>query len=110
MKNTLIDNSANLKMVDTLKTCLKTDDYNELMIATGYWDLPGTTLITEELNLFLSRSDAKFRLLIGKDPYVFATQVYECMHPEVPDCFYELHIRQSFQIPPYMSPKRGLFH
>ena len=33
MKNTLIDNSANLKMVDTLKTCLKTDDYNELTTA-----------------------------------------------------------------------------
>ena len=69
--NTLIDNSPNLKLVDTLNTIILMPEINEICIATGYWDLKGTALVTEALNAFLSRGNTKIRLLIGKDPNVF---------------------------------------
>ena len=69
--NTLIDNSSNLKLVDTLNTIILMPEINEICIATGYWDLKGTALVTEALNAFLSRGNTKIRLLIGKDPNVF---------------------------------------
>ena len=41
MNNTLIDNSENLKMADTLKKCISNDNCKVIKIATGYWDIPG---------------------------------------------------------------------
>lgn len=69
--NTLIDNSQNLKLVDTLNGIIKMPEINEICIATGYWDLKGTSLLTDSLLQFLERKETKFRLLIGKDPAVF---------------------------------------
>ncbi len=69
--NTLIDNSAKLKLVDTLNEIISMPEINEICIATGYWDLKGTSLITDSLINFLSRDNTKLRLLIGKDPNVF---------------------------------------
>lgn len=71
INNTLIDNSANLKLVDTLNTIIKHPEINEICIATGYWDLKGTALITESLKIFLKKDNTKLRLLIGKDPNVY---------------------------------------
>ena len=39
MNNTLIDNSENLKMADTLKKCISNDNCKVIKIATGYWDI-----------------------------------------------------------------------
>ena len=69
--NTLIDNSPKLKLVDTLNEIISMPEINEICIATGYWDLKGTSLVTESLINFLSRDNTKLRLLIGKDPNVF---------------------------------------
>lgn len=69
--NTLIDNSPKLKLVDTLNEIISKPEINEICIATGYWDLKGTSLVTDSLINFLSRENTKLRLLIGKDPNVF---------------------------------------
>lgn len=69
--NTLIDNSQNLKLVDTLNEIINIPEIQEICIATGYWDLKGTALITESLKKFLERDGTKLRLLIGKDPNVY---------------------------------------
>jgi len=75
MQNTLIDNSnEKLSMVYTLKECLS-QNVNHIRIATGYWDIPGTALIADELETFLQKEGAQLQLLIGKDPYVYASQV-----------------------------------
>ena len=73
MQSTLIDNSEHLKLVDTLKELINQPDITHIDIATGYWDIPGTQLVVQELRAFLERSaDTHVRLLIGKDPYLFA--------------------------------------
>lgn len=69
--NTLVDNSPKLKLVDTLNEIISMPKINEICIATGYWDLKGTSLVTDSLISFLSRNNTKLRLLIGKDPNVF---------------------------------------
>lgn len=50
------------------------DRCGEVMIATGYWDLPGMTLLLPQLREFLSREGATLQLLIGSDPIVKAAQ------------------------------------
>ena len=42
--NTLIDNSEQLKLVDTLNKIISESEINEICIATGYWDLKGMAL------------------------------------------------------------------
>ena len=69
---TLIDNSKDgYNMTDAIKSCLNDKRVKEVYIATGFWDLRGTTLVYDELAEFLSREGSKFRLLIGKDPYLY---------------------------------------
>lgn len=72
MTNTLIDNSDNLKLVDTIKEILKDPKIKQIDIATGYWDIPGTSILADELDKFLEQEGTKLRILIGKDPYLFA--------------------------------------
>ena len=76
MNNTLIDNSTEqLSMLHTLKECLALQDINTVKIATGYWDIPGLALLTDDIKAFLEKEGTKLYLLIGKDPYVYASQV-----------------------------------
>lgn len=77
MNKTLIDNSANLKMVSVLKDCISAPEMDTVRIATGYWDIPGTALIIDELTSFLNREGSQLKLLIGKDPYVYANMLRE---------------------------------
>lgn len=77
MTNTLIDNSAHLKMVDTLRECINTPEIDTIRIATGYWDIPGTALILDVLEKFLQKENSKLKLLIGKDPYVYYKMVQQ---------------------------------
>lgn len=72
ISNTIIDNSENLRLVDTLKNILTTQDINKIDIATGYWDIPGLALLTNELRQFLQKEGNTLRLLIGKDPLLMA--------------------------------------
>lgn len=76
MNNTLIDNSIEaLSMTSTLKKCLAIDGIKTVSIATGYWDIPGLALLQEELRAFIEKDGTMLRLLIGKDPYIYANQL-----------------------------------
>lgn len=67
MANALIDNSEQFKLVKYIKELVSRPDCNHILIATGYWDLPGTALVYEELKGFFSRG-GKLDLLIGQEP------------------------------------------
>jgi hypothetical protein len=85
IQNTLIDNSTDaLKMLSKLKECIETVQPSEIMIATGYWDLPGMALIYKELKAFLERENTIFRLIIGKEPMV---RLYQQATPTQRDDF-----------------------
>ena len=74
MNNTLLDNSAEqLSMLHTLKECLALQDITTVKIATGYWDIPGLALLTDDIKTFLEKEGTKLLLLIGKDPYIYAS-------------------------------------
>jgi len=74
LRRTLIDNSDNgFNMAEALRSCFHDQYVTEVAIATGFWDLRGTAMVFDELAEFLSREDSKFRLLIGKDPYLYAS-------------------------------------
>lgn len=74
--NTLIDNSTKeLSMTSYLRDCFKTGGIHTIRIATGYWDIPGMALIYDELQEFLKTEGHTVQLLIGKDPYVYASQL-----------------------------------
>ena len=77
MNKTLIDNSANLKMVNALRECISASGTTTIRIATGYWDIPGTSLVVEQLKEFLEKEGTRLQLLIGKDPYVYAKMLKE---------------------------------
>lgn len=77
LSNTLIDNTDKLKMAAYLRRCIKEKDINTIQIATGYWDVPGMALVTEELKAFLERDGTQLQILIGQEPYVYAGQVKE---------------------------------
>ena len=50
MHNSLIDNSSDtLSMQTYLKRCILAEDVDKIQIATGYWDIPGMTLVIDEL-------------------------------------------------------------
>ena len=84
--NRLIDNSApSSSLCQVLRSCLNDERFDTLHIATGYWDLPGMTLLVGELEGFLQREDTRIELLIGKDPYVYASMVKE---PKYKDATY----------------------
>lgn len=76
MNNTLIDNSIEaLSMTATLRKCLSADGIKTVSIATGYWDIPGLAILQKELRHFLEKEGTTLRLLIGKDPYVYTSQL-----------------------------------
>lgn len=76
MHNQLIDNSSEqLSMSHILKQCIETSGINKIQIATGYWDIPGMSLIVDELETFLQKNGTVLQLLIGRDPYVYANQL-----------------------------------
>lgn len=88
MNNTLIDNSSDvLSMINTLRSCIAIPEIKTIRIATGYWDIPGLSLITKELELFLQRDETYIEILLGKDPYIYASQIKE---PKYKDAKYPL--------------------
>jgi len=67
MANALIDNSEQFKLVKYIKELVSRPDCDHIMIATGYWDLPSTALVYEELKDYFTRG-GKLDLLIGQEP------------------------------------------
>ena len=88
MNNTLIDNSSDvLSLINTLRSWIAIPEIKTIRIATGYWDIPGLSLITKELELFLQRDETYIEILLGKDPYIYASQIKE---PKYKDAKYPL--------------------
>ncbi len=85
MANALIDNSEQFKLVKYIKELVSRPDCNHIMIATGYWDLPGTALVYEELNDFFARG-GKLDLLIGQEPQLQYYQASREAH-QFPDFY-----------------------
>lgn len=95
--NTLIDNSnEQLKLINTIKECIAQPNCNTLKIATGYWDIPGTALIYQELRKFLSKDGNSMQLLIGTDPVVRSAQLKRPLHKDskFPQDFIKRDIRE----------------
>jgi len=76
LNNTLLDNSTAYTMVDFLKKIISDTACNHLRIATGYWDLPGTKLLYDELKAFFERG-GQLDLLIGEEPTIRSYQLEE---------------------------------
>ena len=73
--NTLLDNSSEeLRMVSVLRDLIEKEDCSTIKIATGYWDIPGTSLIVSQLTTFLQKPNTKLQILIGMDPIVRTAQ------------------------------------
>lgn len=72
----IVDNNRRV-FVDLIKQIAP--KYEELSIATGYWDLSGTKLIINELKNF-----KKVRLLIGREPLIPRHKAYR-PEPDYPD-------------------------
>lgn len=107
MDNTLIDNSADYKLVEYLKEMLNSEAYTELRIATGYWDLPGTKLIYKELDAFFARG-GKLELLIGQEPQLRSYQMRSDLSPE--EKFPDFYIQRDVNIltPEYQDVVRTI--
>ncbi|MCH5233727.1 MAG: DEAD/DEAH box helicase family protein [Muribaculaceae bacterium] len=86
MDNALIDNSENSKLVSYIKELITNPKCNHIMIASGYWDLPGTALIQEELRDFFRRG-GKLDLLIGQEPMLQYYQVKKDEYNKFPDFY-----------------------
>lgn len=73
--NTLIDNSnEELRMVATVRDLILCQECSTIKIATGYWDIPGTSLVVSQIKAFLQKPGTQLQLLIGTDPVVRASQ------------------------------------
>lgn len=106
MNNTLIDNSENLKMADTLKKCISNDNCKVIKIATGYWDIPGFMLVGEELRRFLEKDGRELQLLIGTDPIVRAYQQESVRKGRFPEDYIKTDINDLKLKKEYMG-RRG---
>ena len=93
---TLIDNSSEqLSMERVLNDCLIEDKLKTVSIATGYWDMLGTELVADNLEAFLKKDGTKLRLLIGKDPYIYPSQLNEMPKgAKYPDDFIRVDINK----------------
>ena len=85
--STLIDNSSDaLKMVSVVGNLIDAPQCKLLRIATGYWDIPGTSLLLSQLQNFLQQEGTKVQILIGSDPVVRASQqknpIYKGVHTQ----------------------------
>lgn len=93
-QNLLVDNSKpSLQMVGLLKKLIANPSCNRIRIATGYWDLPGTNLVYDELKVFLERG-GRLDILIGQEPMLFPYQ--RCDLPEG-EKFPDFFIRQDLE-------------
>lgn len=80
-----------------IRECMHTEGINRIRIATGFWDLLGTALLVEEFESFLKEGN-QIEMLIGKDPYVYASQLTKLPanlgKPKYPDDFIRKNIEE----------------
>lgn len=91
MNNTLLDNTERFLMRDVLRDFIRSGKYNRICIATGYWDLPGTALVYDELKAFLSRG-GQLDLLIGQEPMLRSYQTHAV---EEDVCFPDFYLQRD---------------
>ncbi len=80
-------------MVGRLRELIADVKCQEIRIATGYWDLPGTNLLYEELKAFLERGGT-LKILIGQEPTLLPYQ--RCDLPEG-EKFPDFYIAQDLE-------------
>lgn len=78
----LIDNSRR-SLEDVLKSIIDSGQFEDLSIATGYWDLPGMFNLIQGLNTF-----KRIRLLIGQEPLPSRIQASLKMNIENPELLF----------------------
>ena len=72
----LLDNSNEaLNMVNAISVLTAHPACRTIKIATGYWDIPGTSLVLKTLEQFLEKEGTKVQLLIGADPVARVNQL-----------------------------------
>lgn len=93
MNNTLLDNSEKFLMRDILRQFIESGRYNHICIATGYWDLPGTALVYNQLKTFLE-AGGRLDILIGQEPQLrsYQTQAPEANQERFPDFYLQRDI------------------
>ena len=92
IENTLIDNSKDFLLVGYLRDIIASGECNHIRIATGYWDLPGTKLLYEELVPFLE-SGGKVDIMIGQEPQLRTYQLRDDLPKE--DIFPDFYIQRD---------------
>ena len=101
----ILDNSIDkYQLKHVLKGLLLSDQYSQISIATGYWDLPGMVEIFDEFHSYLQRSNVSFRLLLGEEPSVKTYQLKNPIKqdPDFPQKYLktdleELELKPEFQ-------------
>jgi len=101
----IIDNSTEAyQLKGILQHFLASNEYSEIAIATGYWDLAGMVGIQFELRQFLQRKGTRLRLLLGEEPTIRAYQVKnpESVDPNFPRKYFkkdmeDLDLKPEFQ-------------
>ena len=93
--NTLLDNSEKFLMRDVLQEFIGSDRYNHICIATGYWDLPGTALVYDELKHFLE-GGGRLYILLGQEPQL---RSYQTHAPESDqECFPDFYLQRDINL------------
>ena len=93
-QNKLLDNSnEQLSLRSCLRTLISNPECRKIQIATGYWDLPGTNLLFDELKVFLEERNGKVELLIGEDPHLYGAQLSALPEGEK---FPDFYIKRDF--------------
>ena len=73
LTNTLIDNSDGRTLLKFIHEIMaEAEPLDEILIATGYWDIPGLSLLAKSLDIFLKKPNTKLKILIGSDPLFMA--------------------------------------
>lgn len=95
MENTLIDNSDNFLMAKVLKDSIADTRCDHICIATGYWDMPGTKLVYDELKAFFERG-GKMQLLLGQEPQLRDYQQKKDDDSENDICYPDFYLQRDF--------------
>ena len=94
-QNKLLDNSnEELSLRSCLRTLISNLACKKIQIATGYWDLPGTNLLLDELKSFLDERNGEIELLIGEDPHLYGSQLSALPEGEG---FPDFYIKRDFE-------------
>ena len=93
--DTLLDNSSKFSMVSYIHKILTGGRYDRIMIATGYWDLPGTKLLYDDLTAFFE-AGGRLDLMIGQEPELraYQTRPASADEPVFPDFYIQRDVAQ----------------